>query len=135
LIKLNDLAIDPIGISWAMTNDLIANGGSAVEGMKFIHVYYENGLSHENPDFVAKYTTAFGESPSFISGFYYECTGFLLESMIRSDSLDIDDVKQSLLDLEYKVINDTINLNAYGDRKQEFIMYELKDGSYEPLDH
>jgi len=131
LIKINDLPIEPIAISWAMTNDLITNGGTAVEDLKFVYVNYPNGLPHENPQFFSDYMDAYSEAPSFISGFYYECTSFLLEAIRVSPSLDIEDIKATLLNLEYTVLNDTIDLNEYGDRKQEFTMFILRDGKYE----
>jgi len=131
-IDLYEVDIEKIGVPWSMTNDLITSGGSAVEDMKFVYLDYENYSPHTDPEFVKLYKEAYKIEPSFISGFYYEATAFLLEAIAEADSFEIEDVKASLISIQYDIAGDSIQLNQYGDRDQSYTMYVLKNGAFIP---
>lgn len=68
--------------------DLVAMGGSAVEGCYFTNHYSADMPNQRNKDFVARYTATYGSQPDAIAALGYDVAIIALEAAKSAGSLD-----------------------------------------------
>lgn len=133
-IKLINENIMLTSVSWSMTQDLIHNGGAAVEDMYFIGVYHAQEASERLVSFESRFNETYGYQPSFISVMAYDATIALSEGLKLADSPSPMDVKKGLLSIEeFEGLEETYKMNAYGDCKRRYLIYQLQGGAFKPL--
>ena len=128
------LTLERFSVSWSMTNDLFSDGGSSVEGIHFVYVDYEDETSERYKAYERNFFNRYGYEPSFISALSYETAMVLMEAMKESDDLTVTAVKESIVGHSFEGLNEAIEFNEFGDRKQPFIILESKDGQFIPFD-
>lgn len=124
------------GIGWTSTNDLVSNGGKAVEGMITVNVSTPKERSEAYKTFSSNYKEKFGKEPSFIAPMAYDSARVLIETLKKCPNPDDPmSIKKTLLEIkEFKALERTIIFNEYGDASFPFSFYIVKDGSIVPLE-
>ncbi len=121
--------------AWATTDDLLENGGTAIEGMRINGLY---DISSDNEKFLAfseKMLQAYGTKPTFPQIFGYESLFILKEAMESSNSFEIDEVKAAIIQQEtFEGLQSDVRIDQYGDAHRDYFIYEVKDGQFKSLE-
>jgi branched-chain amino acid transport system substrate-binding protein len=131
--RLNGLE-QPILVSlWGLTDDLIQNGGQAVEGILAVSANNENNLSEGYLVFESRFREQYGRRPTFGAIFGYE-TALVLASALEKTGGQVDGLPQALLETdEFVGINGTIGLDEYGDVIRPVYLITVQDGKFVTL--
>lgn len=120
-------------VSWSMTQDLIHNGGKAVEGLYFVGVYHSQSKSEQLKNFERAFQEKYGYTPSFISVMAYDAFYVLVKGLETAESPNPVDVKNNLLKLkEFKGLEESFEMDEYGDCNRSYLIYQLSDGEFVP---
>lgn len=121
-------------VSWSMTNDLIQNGGDAVDSMIFIGLFVPKDVTRRYVDFQASFKDRYNYDPSFISVLAYDAFEALLIGLDGADAMTPDSVKEYLINREKVVgLQEVFNFDEYGDNDRQFLLYQLTDGQFMPM--
>ncbi len=134
LIDINEMKLAKYSVSWSMTNDLFEDGGKSVDGMKLVYVKPTDEYTDDYEDFRQRFINEYDYEPSSICFNTYEATTVLIEALINTKSLDVGKIKNEIIGNTYKGLLGDIVVDNYGDRQQPFIMFEVKDGQFIPLE-
>lgn len=120
---------------WAISNELIENGGRSVEDTVFF-LRNRYPLEHEhNREFVATYTERFGSEPTYQAMSNYDTMRFLYEIVSAEKSINPGEVKQAFIERrEFSGINSKYLLDKFGDCTFQLYPYTVKDGRFTPLE-
>lgn len=116
---------------WAMTHDLIKQGGMAVE-----NVYLTNleDFSSTDPDYMmfkARYHEKYGQAPTFSSMLAYNAVQVLAEAMRTAPNLTSPQIKAEIIRRRsFKVLQGSIEIDKFGDTKGKYYPYIVKDGVF-----
>lgn len=120
--------------AWATTDDLLVNGGKALEGMRV------NGLSDISSTresflaFKEEIKASYGDEPTFPQIFGYESIQILKEGMVKANSFDTEDVKAAIIDIrEFEGLQHTIEIDSFGDAHRPYYVYIVEDGQFKSL--
>lgn len=120
-------------VSWSMTQDLIYNGGNAVEGMYFVGVYHSQSKSEDLIDFENAFLEKYGYAPSFISVMAYDAFKVLVIGLETARSPAPIDVKSNLLDIKaFNGLEESFEMDENGDCNRSYLIYQLKNGEFLP---
>lgn len=120
-------------VSWSMTQDLIYNGGKAVEGLYFVGVYHSKSKSEQLTNFEIAFLEKYGYTPSFISVMAYDAFNVLIKGLETAESPSPVDVKNNLLELKtFKGLEESFEMDEYGDCNRSYLIYQLADGEFVP---
>jgi len=121
-------------VSWSMTEDLIINGGRAVENMYFIGIYKSEEKSERYLSFEEAYFKRYNYPPSFVSVMAYDAFYTLKTAMEVSSTFKPIDVKAALVNLEnIQGLEEVFSLDSFGDNDRGYLMFQLKQGQFIPL--
>lgn len=120
-----------MGGSWGMTPDLLAMGGSTVEGMIFSSPAPPAGSAQGNVIFEEKYFKRFGSNASFVSAESWEAVNIILSALKKyhyreSDKVSHYFVKNPMFDGVY----DDFRFDDYGDVIRPQTLVQVKDNSF-----
>ncbi len=117
--------------NWGMTNDLLNNGGTAVEGMKLTAVVDVNTKKRSFLEFEERFKELYKKQPSFASVYGYDATKMLLEAIRMSKSINTEEIKKNLLKIEnMEGVYGSFSFDEYGDIIREQFLFEIKEGIY-----
>ncbi|MBV7276247.1 ABC transporter substrate-binding protein [Clostridium sp. PL3] len=121
--------------SWAPTENLINNGGEAVEGMKFEQAY---GWLIKQPkefnNFQAGYQARFGNKPSFGSALAYDAT-MVLADALRKTGGKSEGLKQELLKIrDFPGVLGPFSFDKFGDVKRPCYIGDIHNHDFINLD-
>ena len=120
-------------VSWSMTQDLIINGGPAVDGMYFVGVYKSKTKSEEMLAFETAFFETYGYMPSFICFMTYDTFYVLVEAMEESKSTDPKEVKEAIINKGMiQGIDEDYSIDTFGDSSRNYLVYRLLDGEFIP---
>lgn len=124
----NNLSYNLFSSNWGMVSDSHLSGGKAMEGIIFSTYIGEKTDAIYN-EFVDHYMNNFNEKPGSISVYAYEAALLYFESIRQSDSMDLDDVRTSLINLrDVQGVVTKFSFDQYGDIKRENIVTQIIDG-------
>lgn len=116
------------GTGWAMTSELVRNGGNAVEGMVFSHYFDQESGDPRWTAFAESYRTRFGSVPDFVAGLGYIAARVILDSM---EAAGTRDVRGSILRISrFEGLQGTVTLDRYGDAELERFRIVLRNGRF-----
>jgi len=119
--------------NWALTKDLIENGGTAVDGIVAVATYNENNQSREYLDFATHFHERFGREPSFSAGSGYEAMLILADALKKSNG-EKEGLKQALLETrDFVGVFGNISLDEYGDVKRTLYLVAIQNGEFSTL--
>ena len=116
-----------ISSGWAMTEALIHQGGSAVEGIVFSHLINKESQDKRYLDFKGRFNNRFGQEPDFAAIHGYLAARILFDALSRT--ADPKKLKKSLL--EKKTIHEFVGdfkMDKYGDPKRPRYLITIRNG-------
>ncbi|SIQ48225.1 amino acid/amide ABC transporter substrate-binding protein, HAAT family [Alkalispirochaeta americana] len=128
-VRLKAPQVPLLSSSWAMTEELIAHGGNAVEGMVFFNRYMPDPSSAEGARFREAYRQRFSEEPSFAATFSYEAARVLIS--LLEDTRKREEIKPALLARrEFPGVLGPIVFDSYGDVLRQLYRIKVRDGAF-----
>lgn len=131
--KLRNSGVDaPMALAhWAATDDLITNGGRAVEGVIYLDNYDRDSTDPAYTSMVRAFRDRFGYAPSFAAIHAYDATNMVIKAA-GSDAQRAS-MKAALLGMgRYDGIQGPIRLDKYGDTIRPFYPMTIRDGVFTP---
>lgn len=120
--------------AWATTDDLLENGGSAIDGMRVNGLYDINSRNEKYLEFRDKMVKAYGTEPTFPQIFGYESLLILKEGMESANSYEVEKVKAAIINLKtFDGLQQSIRIDRYGDAHREYYIYEVENGIFQSL--
>lgn len=117
--------------AWSMNNDLILQGGKAVEGVKIPSLI---DLDSQAPVYVAfreEYLNKYGAEPTFAAVYTYEAAMILFDAMAEANSNDPETIKNTIIKKStYQGLQSDIIIDGYGDASRTIYEYVVKDGQF-----
>lgn len=133
-LKSENSEIQLASVSWSMTEDLILNGGRAVEGMYFIGIYTSENASDEKLAFEKSFYEKYQYQPSFICFMAYDAFYVMVKGIENADDINAVSVKESILSLgKIQGLEETFEIDAYGDNNRGYLLHQLINGEFVPL--
>lgn len=132
-IKMMNPEIDIYSGMWAMTEELITNGGKAVEGLLLPGVFDKNNLTAEFKSFVNEYKKAYNGEPTFSSMYAYE-TVYLIAEALKAcgNKFDTETIKSKITEIrEYKGLQDDFSIDKFGDTNRGYYLFRLKNAEFQ----
>jgi branched-chain amino acid transport system substrate-binding protein len=126
-------AVPIFGAEWGFTQDVIANGGRAVEGAIFV---MKVDLEDSSPRFVAfkqAYLERFGRPVDFAAVMAYEALQVLAEALRRDPTRE--GVRRVVLSLgSFEGLQGPLRIDAFGDGKRRHFVVTVRDGRVVPAE-
>lgn len=120
--------------SWAPTENLIDNGGQAVEEMKFEQAYALTSQLPNFEDFKARYQARFGNAPSFGSALAYD-SAMVLSAALEKTAGKPEGLKQALAEIrDFPGLMGTFSFDRFGDVKRPFYLSTIRNGKFVNID-
>ena len=116
---------------WGSTLDIFSSSGDSVNYTHGINYFNSNSINPKLIEFLDSYKSNYGFDASFSSMLSYETVYTLVEAIKNSDSMETEDIKASLLNLD-KVnwLDDDITINDTGDSIRKLYWYHLLNNSF-----
>ncbi len=132
--KLNNQT--PIYLAaWSMNNDLLLQGGAAVEGVALSSIIDLESQVPAYLDFREKYLKTYGAEPTFAAVRTYEAAMVLFETLAQTKSTDANAVRQAILEKgSFAGLQDTITINEYGDASRTIYEYVVQNGKFKKVE-
>jgi len=119
-----------LATNWALTDDLIENGGTAVDGIVTVVAHDENSLEPAYRDFEKRFVERFSRKPTFAAGYGYEAALVLTEALRKTDGRR-EGLAGALLETrDFQGVNGRISLDPYGDVSRTLYMISVRDGKF-----
>jgi len=116
--------------SWAPTENLIDNGGQAVEGIKFEQAYALTSQSKTLLNFQARYKTRFGNAPLFGAALAYDAT-MVLSSGLKKTGGKPGGLRQALVEIrDFPGIMGSFSFDEFGDVKRPYYLSTIRNGKF-----
>ncbi|MBN1303630.1 MAG: ABC transporter substrate-binding protein [Anaerolineales bacterium] len=120
--------------NWAFTEDLIQNGGRAVDGILTITSHIEDNQTPVYQEFKTKFEEHFGRSPTFSAGYGYESIMVLAEALKKSNG-HAEGLAEALLETEYyQGVHGSITLDQFGDVRRTMYIIIVQEGKFKTLE-
>lgn len=124
----------PVFLSgWAMTQDFLQHGGTAVAGASFIEFFDRESTLPSYLDFKNRFIERFGEEPSFAAVFGYEAAQVLFAALARNE--DVGALRETILRQKtFRGVQGDFEIDAYGDAKRTHVPITVKDGRFTSME-
>lgn len=117
--------------TWSMNNDLLLQGGEAVEGVTIPSLIDSDSQMPSYTAFREKYLNNYGAEPTFASVYTYEAVMVLFDAMEEANSDDPETIKSAIIKKgTYQGIQSDIIINEYGDASRTIYEYVVKNGQF-----
>ncbi len=119
------------GCSWNMTDELLTQGGSAVEGMVFAGPTPPAGVNPRGLAFEKRFIERFGKPPSFAGAESYEAIQALAYGLRRADPAHPLSVRDTLLRApRLSGVYDDFTWDKNGDVRRPITLVEIHQGRF-----
>ncbi len=119
---------------WAISKQLIENGGKAIEGLMFYAPYIADDESERYKMFTANFQHRFNEAPTHVSQFNYEAVNVLIQGLSDSKSHEPDSVKHRILQKKnFKGIQSDFSLNSKGDANRKLYLHKVQNSAFKSI--
>lgn len=116
--------------NWALTDDLIQNGGRTVDGIMTVVAHDETNRSPAYLDFSKRFHERYGRQPTFAAGYGYESV-LVLAIALRATDGEKDGLVDALLQIhDLAGINGNISFDKYGDVLRTLYLVTVRDGQF-----
>jgi len=116
---------------WALTSELLAKGGSAVEGLEIVALY---NLDNEYPkfqEFRERFVERYNRLPGFGSAYAYEAVLLLVEGLKEGN----EDLSHALTEVQMiEGVQGTIIVDKFGDVNRTVFIAVIEDGEYKIIE-
>lgn len=134
-IKLKDPDMDIYAGMWAMTEELISNGGKAVEGIVLPGVFDINDTAQDSISFVEAYRKANNEKPTFPAVYAYETVYMVAEALKAcGNNLDTASIKDSIINIgRFDGIQNDFSIDRFGDTNRGYYPFTVKNAEFQRI--
>lgn len=117
--------------AWSMNNDLLLQGGAAVEGVTITSLIDLESQAPAYTAFREKYQKKYGAEPTFAAVYTYEAAMLLFKTMVRTPNPDPERVKGEILKTGiFQGLQNEITIDGYGDASRTIYEYVVKNGQF-----
>ena len=128
-----DSKLPIVTTEWAMTNDLIRLGGSAVVGTVFSHTFDRYNSSEIYTTFRQAFAKRFGYEPGFAAAHAYEAATVVFTALLRNS--DPSKLKQTIVNIgKFAGLQGSIEFDRFGDPGREHLFTTIQDGRFVRLE-
>jgi branched-chain amino acid transport system substrate-binding protein len=128
LVRRADAGVALLSSTWAASEELVALGGAAVEGMLVPQMFDRENASVSFNAFRDAYRARFGELPGFAAVASYDATSLALDALARAG--DGKKIKGALINRSFDGLQQRIEIDAYGDSRREIRMTSVRKGKF-----
>lgn len=120
--------------SWSPTQNLIDNGGQAVEGIKFEQAYALTSQSTTLLDFQNRYKSRFGNSSTFGAALAYDATMSLSLGLKKTIGKP-EGLRQALIDTHnFSGLMGSFSFDEFGDVERPYYLSTIRNGKFVSLE-
>ena len=128
-IRAAGLDVPIISCGWAMTADLLHDGGPAVEGVVFSQLFDRQSRNRIYTEFRRRFAERFGEPPSFAAAHGYEAVMVLFKALSRNP--DPHKLKETILEQHrFQGVQGEFSVDAYGDPQRKRFLVTVQNGRF-----
>lgn len=121
-----------LATGWAMTDELIRQGGTGVEGIVFNHYHNNNSTAAAYLEFAGRFRSRYNREPDFISVLGYNAVMVWARALLTAQ--DAGSVKQKITEIGvFEGLQGEISIDQYGDAQLERHYITVKDGVFVDL--
>ena len=118
-----------ISCGWAMTADLIHDGGPAVEGVIFSQLLNRESRQKAYLEFRKRFEERFGEEPNFAAAHGYEAALALFKAL--SKNVDPQELKTTILEQgAFEGVQGSFEVDKYGDPQRKRFLITVENGQF-----
>ena len=131
IMQNEELEIPLISSSWAKQDELIENGGNAVEDIVLGSVFDENNNSEKYQKFNEDYFNRFNVYPDFGAAYGYEIASILIDTLNEYPKISRQNIKENILKIKgFEGLYDEIVFDEFGDVNRQLYIVTIKDGEF-----
>lgn len=131
--RLINLNVQILTSNWAFTDQLIQNGGQAVENILTVVSHDESNKSPTYLAFKDAFTERFGHTPTFAAGYGYEAVIVLANALEKTNGNKIGLADALLETKNFAGIHGAITLNEFGDVERTLYLITVKNGEMKSI--
>jgi len=135
MMRISDVKAAVFLPAWAMTSDLLQQGGEAVEGFYGVNYIDYSSITPQYLEFREMYFNKFGSEPNFASILTYESIMLLAEAIEQAQSTDAVIIKNQIITTRrFSGLQSELIINQFGDITRPTYLYQILGGSYVKLE-
>ncbi|MBW2047490.1 MAG: ABC transporter substrate-binding protein [Deltaproteobacteria bacterium] len=128
-LRVGGSKVSIISSGWAMTSDLLHEGGPAVEGVVFSQLFDRQSRHRRYLEFKKRFEERFGEPPDFAAAHGYEAASALFKAL--SENPDPGKLKDTLLKQDlFEGVQGDFKIDKYGDPQRPRFLITVKNGRF-----
>lgn len=132
-IRKADARIPIYGSDWGFTNDVVAHGGRAVEGVVFTQKVNMEDRSPGFRRFLEAYQARFGRAPDFAAALSYEAVLLVAEGLRRDTTRE--GLRRAILSLgSFQGVQGRLEVDRFGDVARTQYLMTIRDGRIVPVE-
>jgi branched-chain amino acid transport system substrate-binding protein len=129
-IRLQNWDIPLFAAPWARGQELLRNGGDAIEGLELIIAYDADSPDPVLTAFTDRYVARFAQEPAFTATYGYEVIQVLAEALKITNGR-ADGLPEALSGLsDISTLTSTITIDEYGDTIRPLFIQRVEDGHF-----
>jgi branched-chain amino acid transport system substrate-binding protein len=134
VIRLKNWQVPLFAAPWSQGQDLIKNGGNAVEGMEILIPFDLNSPSPTLQAVKTRYQARYAQAPAFTAMYGYELMQMLAEALKKTGG-NAAGLPDALVGLKnYQGLESTIQMDEYGDAMRQLFIQRLQNHQYETIE-
>jgi branched-chain amino acid transport system substrate-binding protein len=128
-IRIAGAKIPIFACGWAMTADLLHDGGPAVEGLLFSMLFNRESKEKAYLKFKKRFKERFGETPNFAAAHGYEAAQALFKAL--SKETDPKKLKRTVLQQDiFGGLQGDFKMDRFGDPQRKRFLITVKNGRF-----
>ncbi|OHD17637.1 MAG: hypothetical protein A2086_08240 [Spirochaetes bacterium GWD1_27_9] len=131
-IRKIDKNVKIISTGWACTEELIKNGGRAVEGIVMPQAFNTMSQNKKYLEFSEKYIKIYKKEANHSATSAYDAAKYLFETL--SQLKDYKKLKDNLIDKKFDGLQGEIFVDKFGDAVRNQYLITIKDGNFVTLE-
>lgn len=129
-IRAIDQKIIIYSSAWGMTDEMLRNGGKAVEDMEIVVGFNSNSQNPAFKEFRSRYLKRFERDPTFVGGSGYEAM-LVLAAALKKTKGRADGLPEALKGIQkFEGPMGTISMNKFGDAFRTLFVQKVVDGEF-----
>jgi len=119
---------------WALTPDLIQNGGKAVEGALGVSIADLGFQSPSGKQFAQKYREVYGEGPSFTAMFGYETASILAQALSQpGERTPLAIHRKIIAQGKFQGVQGDITFDRAGKAQRNILVFTIQNGVFKEV--
>jgi branched-chain amino acid transport system substrate-binding protein len=120
-----DPGVRLLATHWSLGDDLIQNGGAAVEGMLFVLPIDASSTDPAWLAFVDRYRSVYGREPSHAARVNHDAVTMLARALASAGE-DPEALRAAVIDHEHHGLQGAFRIDTYGDPPAQVLAHELR---------